>query len=173
MYKVSETPLVSKEEIEKRLIVLAKEVDASGEYDLVLGVLTGAFIVVADLVRNLSCNPNISFIKASSYGNSTESSSVVVQGLEKLCLENKRILLVDDILDTGKTFFALVEQLKKLGAKTVKTCVLLDKPSRREADIEADFVGFSIENKFVVGYGLDYAENYRSLNGIFTLEPSE
>ena len=76
-------------------------------------------------------------------------------------------------MDTGKTFFALVEQLKKLGAKTVKTCVLLDKPSRREADIEADFVGFSIENKFVVGYGLDYAENYRSLNGIFTLEPSE
>lgn len=173
MYKVSEKPLVSKEEIEKRLIVLAKEVDASGEYDLVLGVLTGAFIFVADLVRNLSCNPNISFIKASSYGNSTESSNVVVQGLEKLCLENKRILLVDDILDTGKTFFALVEQLKKLGPKTVKTCVLLDKPSRREVNIEADFVGFSIENKFVVGYGLDYAENHRSLNGIFTLEQLE
>ena len=173
MYKVSEKPLVSKEEIEKRLIVLAKEVDASGEYDLVLGVLTGAFIFVADLVRNLSCNPNISFIKASSYGNSTESSNVVVQGLENLCLENKRILLVDDILDTGKTFFALVEQLKKLGAKTVKTCVLLDKPSRREVNIEADFVGFSIENKFVVGYGLDYAENHRSLNGIFTLEQLE
>lgn len=170
MYKVSEKPLVSKEEIEKRLIVLAKEVDASGGYDLVLGVLTGAFIFVADLVRNLSCNPNISFIKASSYGNSTESSNVVVQGLENLCLENKRILLVDDILDTGKTFFALVEQLKKLGAKAVKTCVLLDKPSRREVNIEADFVGFSIENKFVVGYGLDYAENHRSLNGIFTLE---
>ncbi|MEE0877088.1 MAG: hypoxanthine phosphoribosyltransferase [Fibrobacteraceae bacterium] len=173
MYKVSEKPLVSTEEIEKRLIVLAKEVDASGEYDLVLGVLTGAFIFVADLVRNLSCNPNISFIKASSYGNSTESSNVVVQGLENLCLENKRILLVDDILDTGKTFFALVEQLKKLGAKTVKTCVLLDKPSRREVNIEADFVGFSIENKFVVGYGLDYAENHRSLNGIFTLEQLE
>ncbi len=173
MYKVSEKPLVSKEEIEKRLIVLAKEVDASGEYDLVLGVLTGAFIFVADLVRNLSCNPNISFIKASSYGNSTESSNVVVQGLENLCLENKRILLVDDILDTGKTFFALVEQLKKLGPKTVKTCVLLDKPSRREVNIEADFVGFSIENKFVVGYGLDYAENHRSLNGIFTLEQLE
>ena len=107
MYKVSEKPLVSKEEIEKRLIVLAKEVDASGEYDLVLGVLTGAFIVVADLVRNLSCNPNISFIKASSYGNSTESSSVVVQGLEKLCLENKRILLVDDIWIQEKHFLLL------------------------------------------------------------------
>lgn len=171
MYKVSEKPLISKDEIENRLESLGSEINASGEYDIVLGVLTGAFIFVADIVRRQVGNPRVAFVKASSYGNSTQSSKqVVFQGLDNLQFEGMRVLIVDDILDTGRTLSKLSEELLKRGAEDVKICVLLDKPSRREASIEADFFGFSIENSFVVGYGLDYAEKYRALDGIFTLE---
>lgn len=171
MYKVSETPLVSKEAIKDRLEKLSEEINASGKYDILLGVLTGAYIYVADLSRLLKGIPKVAFVKASSYGDSTESShNVSFQGLENLQLKGMRVLLIDDILDTGKTIFALLEELKKQGAEEIKTCVLLDKPSRREAAIKADFVGFTIENKFVVGYGLDYAGDYRTLDGIYTLE---
>ncbi len=174
MYKLSSKPLISKAELSERVNSLAAEIAAAGEFDILLGILTGSFVFVADLVRAMpkanEKGMRVKFFKASSYGDSTESGTLTVSGMENLDLTGKRVLLVDDILDTGNTLYRLVPMLKERGAAVVKTCVLLDKPSRREAPIEADFVGFKIENKFVVGYGLDYADDYRTLPEIMTME---
>lgn len=174
MYKLSSKPLISKAELSERVNSLAAEIAAAGEFDILLGILTGSFIFVSDLVRAMpkanEKGMRVKFFKASSYGDSTEHGSLKVSGLENLELAGLRVLLVDDILDTGNTLYRLVPMLKERGAAVVKTCVLLDKPSRREAPIEADFVGFKIENKFVVGYGLDYADDYRTLPEIMTME---
>lgn len=175
MLKISSKPLITAEELSSRVNSLAAEISAAGEFDILLGILTGSFVFVADLVRAMPRKANekgirVKFFKASSYGDSTEHGSLKVTGLENLELAGLRVLLVDDILDTGNTLHNLVPMLKERGAAVVKTCVLLDKPSRREAPIEADFVGFKIENKFVVGYGLDYADDYRTLPEIMTME---
>ena len=113
----------------------------------------------------------VSFIRASSYGNSTQSSGQLqVSGLERLDIKGKKVLLVDDILDTGITLSKVCKTLEAYAPAEIRTCVLLDKSERRTVDFNADFVGFCIENKFVVGYGLDYAENYRTYPEIWTLE---
>ncbi|MDY6284128.1 MAG: hypoxanthine phosphoribosyltransferase [Hallerella sp.] len=155
--------LISKEDLQKRVAELANEISQQ-KIDIVVGALTGAFIFVADLVRAMpSQNLKVQFVKASSYGSGTERSSFTVSGLEKLDIEGKNILLVDDIFDTGHTLCSLSKAMFERGAKTVRTCALLDKPSRREVDFDIDYRGFTIENLFVVGYGLDYAEEYRTL----------
>jgi hypoxanthine phosphoribosyltransferase len=155
--------LISKEDLQKRVAELANEISQQ-KIDIVVGALTGAFIFVADLVRAMpSQNLKVQFVKASSYGSGTERSSFAVSGLEKLDIEGKNILLVDDIFDTGHTLCNLSKAMFERGAKTVRTCALLDKPSRREVDFDIDYRGFTIENLFVVGYGLDYAEEYRTL----------
>lgn len=155
--------LISKEDLQKRVAELANEISQQ-KIDIVVGALTGAFIFVADLVRAMpSQNLKVQFVKASSYGCGTERSSFTVSGLEKLDIEGKNILLVDDIFDTGHTLCSLSKAMFERGAKTVRTCALLDKPSRREVDFDIDYRGFTIENLFVVGYGLDYAEEYRTL----------
>ena len=116
----------------------------------------------------------VAFIKASSYGDGMESSGKVkISGLESLDIAGKNILVIDDILDTGNTMLGITNALRDLGPNKVKTCVFLDKPARRVAKIEADFVGFKIENKFVVGYGLDYAGNYRTFPEVWTMEESD
>lgn len=156
--------LISKEDLEKRVAELAAEISAKEEIDLVVGALTGAFIFVADLVRAMpSKHLQVQFVKASSYGNGTERSAFTVSGIEKLDVQGKNVLLIDDIFDTGHTLCNLSKAVKDRGAKTVRTCALLDKPSRREVDFDIDYRGFTIENLFVVGYGLDYAEEYRAL----------
>lgn len=155
--------LISKEDLQKRVAELANEISQQ-KIDIVVGALTGAFIFVADLVRAMpSQNLKVQFVKASSYGSGTERSLFTVSGLEKLDIEGKNILLVDDIFDTGHTLCSLSKAMFERGAKTVRTCALLDKPSRREVDFDIDYRGFTIENLFVVGYGLDYAEEYRTL----------
>lgn len=171
MYKLSSAPLVTSQQIDKRLDTLASEIKAA-DFDVILSVLTGSYIFTADLSRKIADTElEIAFIKASSYGDSTESKGTVkISGLEKLDIKGKRILLIDDILDTGNTMKALVETLLKLEPASIKTCVLLNKESRRVVDCHADFVGFEIEDKFVVGYGLDYANKYRTLPEIWTLE---
>ncbi|MCR5028792.1 MAG: hypoxanthine phosphoribosyltransferase [Fibrobacter sp.] len=156
--------LISKEDLEKRVAELAAEISAKEEIDLVVGALTGAFIFVADLVRAMpSKHLQVQFVKASSYGNGTKRSAFTVSGIEKLDVQGKNVLLIDDIFDTGHTLCNLSKAVKDRGAKTVRTCALLDKPSRREVDFDIDYRGFTIENLFVVGYGLDYAEEYRAL----------
>jgi len=171
MLKLSREPLISAVEIDKRLESLAQELKAC-DFDVILSVLTGGYIFTADISRRIA-NPHlqIAFIRASSYGDSTESSGKVkITGLEKLDIKNKRVLLIDDILDTGNTMKALTQTLSEFGPASIKTCVLLNKESRNTANCHADFVGFEIEDKFVVGYGLDFANDYRTLPDIWTLE---
>lgn len=180
MYRMSEKPLLSAEEIQARIITLAREISNSFDFDILLSALTGAYQFTADLSRELSrqqgdkaTSKRIAFIRASSYGDSTESSGTLqVQGLDKIQVQGKKILLVDDIADTGNTLLSLTQMLCEKGAE-VRTCVLLNKQERREVDIRADFVGFEIENEFVVGYGLDYANQYRMLPEIWTLQETE
>ena len=178
MYRMSEKPLVGAEEIRERLAELAREIDAVFDYDILLSALTGAYMFTADLSRELAkcqgpraLRKKVAFIKASSYGMSAESSGKLrVYGLDKVDLKDKRVLVVDDIADSGMTLLGLLGMIREMGAKEVRTCVLLNKQERREVDVKADFVGFEIENEFVVGYGLDYADDYRTLPEIWTLQ---
>lgn len=172
--QLSEKPLLEAEAIQKRIAVLATEIEKEYPCDLLVGVLTGAFIFVADLVRQMNPDIKLAFVKAESYGDSdTSCGDVRFAGIEKMNVKDKRILVIDDILDTGHTLNALTKLMQDLGAISVKSCVLLDKPSRREVAFEADFKGFVIENLFAVGYGLDYADNYRALPAIYTLQENE
>ena len=178
MYRMSEKPLISADKIRERVATLAREIADAYDYDILLSALTGAYMFTADLSRELAkaqgakaAQKKIGFIKASSYGNSTESSGKLqVRGLDKFDLKGKKILMIDDIADTGTTLLGLTNLLQEAGAKEVRTCVLLNKQERREVKVQADFVGFEIENEFVVGYGLDYAEDYRTLPEIWTLQ---
>ena len=181
MFSMSKKPLISANEIRERLTELAREIDAEFDYDIMLPALTGAYIFTADLSRALATvqqeraiKKQIAFIKASSYGDSTVSSGELkVTGLDKIDIHGKKILLVDDIADTGTTLLNLTRLLREKGAKEVRTCVLLNKQERREVEIKADFVGFEIANEFVVGYGLDFANEYRTLPDIWTLHETE
>ncbi len=134
---------------------------------VMIGILRGSFMFLADLVRDLyehNLHPRIDFITLESYGSGTESSgSVKITKDITVDVAGADILLIDDILDTGRTLTYAKDHLTQLGARSVKTCTLLDKPSRRIVPIEADHVGFTIEDFFVVGYGLDYDSYYREL----------
>jgi len=161
--------LIDASKIEKRVKELAKVIKNDFKDEIiVIGVLKGAFIFTADLSRYLGNNVKIDFLKVSSYGNKMESSGNVKFLMDiSENIENKNVLLVDDIIDTGRTLQKIVEKLKKRNPKTLKTCVLLDKKERREVDFHADFVGFEIPDRFIVGYGLDWAEEGRNLKDIY------
>lgn len=156
--------LISEREIEKRVYEIAKNIDDdyAGKTPLILGVLNGSFIFVADLVRALGIHASICFVQASSYGTGTTSTGTVeinrVKGFDP---EGQDIIIVEDIVDTGRTLSKLREYLFENGAKSVEICTFLDKPSRRVVDITPKYVGFEIPDEFVVGYGLDYAYKYR------------
>lgn len=174
MYRMSRQPLISKKEIDERLDTLAEEL-RSENFDIVVSTLLGGFMFTADICRRIA-KPElrVAFIKASSYGDGTESSGKVkISGLESLDIAGKNILVIDDILDTGNTMLGITNALRDMGPNKVKTCVLLNKQARRVADIRADFVGFEVENKFIVGCGLDYAGDYRTLPEIWTLEETD
>lgn len=134
---------------------------------VMIGILRGSFMFLADLVRGLynhDLHPRIDFIMLESYGSGTESSGQVrITKDFGVDVRDADVLLIDDILDTGRTMTFAVEHLRAQGARSVRTCAMLDKPSRRVIPIEADFVGFEIEDIFVVGYGLDYDSYYREL----------
>jgi len=172
VYKMSAKPMISAKKIQTRVNELAAEINQSFEFDVILSALTGAFMFTTDLCRAMAnFKHRIAFIKASSYGSGMESSGKLkVTGLEKLDLKGKRVLIVDDILDTGRTMSTLVSMLKEAGATDIRTCVLMNKEERRTVDFHADYVGFEIANEFVVGYGLDFDEDYRTLPEVWTLE---
>ncbi|SHK62419.1 hypoxanthine phosphoribosyltransferase [Fibrobacter sp. UWEL] len=172
MYKMSAKPMISAKQIQTRVKDLATEINSTFEFDVILSALTGAFMFTTDLCRAMAnFKHRIAFIKASSYGSGMESSGKLkVTGLEKLDLKGKRVLIVDDILDTGRTMSTLVSMLKEAGATDIRTCVLMNKEERRSVDFHADYVGFEIANEFVVGYGLDFDEDYRTLPEVWTLE---
>ncbi|RMH80972.1 MAG: hypoxanthine phosphoribosyltransferase [Acidobacteria bacterium] len=164
--------LLSEERIKSRVKELSREIEEHfGEPFLVVGLLKGAFIFTADLVRSLSIPVQIDFMWVSSYGSSQESSGhvKVIKDLDT-DLEDRRLLLVDDILDTGYTLREVYKLLKLKGATEIRTCVLLDKRERRKVSFDADYVGFEVPNLFLVGYGLDWDEEGRNLRGIYAVE---
>lgn len=152
---------------------MASEIDDyyGSESFVVISLLRGSFIFASDLVRSLNSMVTIDFITTSSYDNEKISSGFVeiVNDLREN-IADRHVLLVDDILDSGKTMKYVVDHLEKRNPKSIKTCVLLDKPSRRTEDIKADFVGYEIEDVFIVGYGLNYGDYYRNVPYIFTFD---
>ncbi len=166
-------PLYSRREIRRRVRELADEIrrDYRGRDLVVVGVLKGAFVFVADLVRALALPVTIDFVGLSSYGGGMESRGTVeLTRALSVPIEGRDVLLVEDLLDTGRTLAALLTDLRRRGARSVRVCALLDKPERRVADVRADYVGFEDVRGFVAGYGIDYAERYRALSDLVTVE---
>ena len=165
--------MLSEEQIAKKVVELAKRIekDFEGEELLVVGILKGASIFVSDLIRKVNLDVNIDFMSVSSYGNGTQSSGIVkiLKDLD-VNIEGKNVLIVEDIIDSGLTLSNLVETLKTRNPKSLKLCTLLDKPQRRVVDIPVDYIGFIIEDKFIVGYGIDWGEKYRNLPYIGVVE---
>ena len=167
--------LYDKDQIADRVNELASEISREISGDItIIGVLKGSFIFLADLVRALDqigCSSHIEFLRLSSYGEKQKTSGdVVLIGGQPTVSGSKTVLLVDDIVDTGNSVAFATKLLEAKGISKVYTCTLLDKPSRREVDIQVDFVGFTIPDVFVVGYGIDFAEDYRSLPYLGTVK---
>ncbi len=164
--------LVSEEKIAERIKFLGKKIteDYRGKKLTLVCVLKGCIPFTADLIREIPIPFIVDVIHASSYVNKESSGKVQILSKPKLELEGRHVILIDDILDTGRTLTKIAESLNEQHKPaSIKTCVLLDKPSRRVEDIHADYAGFEIPNEFVVGYGLDYNEYYRNLPYIGTL----
>jgi hypoxanthine phosphoribosyltransferase len=171
--KEVEKILITDEQLARRVKILAREIerDFRGREMVVVSLLNGTVLFLADLIRHLNLPLRLDFIGVSSYGAGTESGDLVFTKELRLDVRGRDVLLVDDILDTGKTLSRVLPKLAALGPRRLKTCVLLDKPSRRVEKIQADFVGFEIPDLFVIGYGLDFAERYRNLPFVGVLHP--
>ncbi|EPB8164542.1 hypoxanthine phosphoribosyltransferase [Clostridium perfringens] len=165
--------LLSEEQIKEQIAIVGKKLteDYKDKNLYVLSLLRGSFIFAADLVRAIDTKAQIGFMTTSSYGHDEESTGIVkvvndipdnIEGLD--------VLIVDDIIDSGITMDFVINHVKSLGAKSVKTCTLLDKPSRRKVDLKPDYCCFEIEDLFVVGYGLNYGDHYRNIPYIFNWE---
>jgi hypoxanthine phosphoribosyltransferase len=168
-----ESVLITEREIARRIRRLARAIerDFKGRETVIVSLLTGTVMFLADLVRHLSLPLRLDFVGVSSYGAGTESGKLVFTKELRLNVRGRDILLVDDILDTGRTMAHVLRKLETLRPCRIKTCVLLNKAARRVQDIQADYVGFEIPDCFVVGYGLDYAERYRNLPFVGILRP--
>lgn len=164
--------LISKQDVQQRIDELAKEINHYYQHNhcqslVVIGLLRGSFMFMADLVRRLDLPVEVDFLTASSYGSNTESSRDV-KILKDLDGEiaGKDVLIVEDIIDTGFTLSKVREILNLRDPKSLAICTLLDKPSRREVNVPVEWIGFAIPDEFVVGYGIDYAQRYRNLDYI-------
>jgi len=165
--------LISRDEIAKAVDRLASEIkrDYQGKQPLLIGVLKGAFVFMADLIRQLDLPLELEFVRLSSYGAAKESSGRVrvVQEL-KTPIKGRDVLVIEDIVDTGTTISFLLDYLRKKKPASLKLCVLTDKPSRRRVPVSIDYLGFTVPDKFVVGYGLDFDERFRYLPEICAIE---
>ena len=165
--------LYTQEQIWHRAEEIGLEIseDYEGEELIMIGTLKGAVPWMADLMKNVTLDTQIDFVSASSYGASTESSGKVLLKKDiSLDLKDKHVLIVEDIVDTGNTLKVLKEYFESKGPKSVKICTLLDKPARRTADVKADYIGFVVDDLFIIGYGLDFDQKYRNLPYISYLE---
>ncbi|WP_027725244.1 hypoxanthine phosphoribosyltransferase [Tuberibacillus calidus] len=166
--------LITEEEIQAKVKELGEKlsVEYEGRFPLVVGVLKGALPFLADLIKRITVHVEIDFMDVSSYGNSTVSSGEVkiIKDLNT-SVENRDILIVEDIIDSGLTLSYLVDLFRYRRAKSIKIVTLLDKPSGRKVDLVPDMAGFTVPDAFLVGYGLDYAEKYRNLPCIGILKP--
>ena len=168
-----ERVLITEGQIAQRIRLLAREIerDFRGREMVVVSLLNGTVMFLADLIRHLNLPLRLDFMGVSSYGLGTESGELIFTKELRLDVRGRDVLLVDDILDTGKTMSRVLPKIQALKPRRLKICVMLDKPSRRMEDVEADYVGFEIPDFFVVGYGLDFAERYRNLPFVGVLHP--
>ncbi len=168
--------LLTESQIKRRVKSLAREIKRTygdGEFTII-SLINGAVMFTSDLMREIDNPVRLDCIRVTSYGSKTKSTGApqIIHSLT-LDIANRDVLLIDDILDTGKTLQLVTGLVRDLKPASLRTCVLLDKKARREVDLEADFVGFEIPDRFVVGYGLDFAERYRNLPGIGVLKPEK
>ena len=166
--------LYSEEQLRKRVKELGEQINAdyAGKSPLMIGVLKGCFVFFADLVRCVDISCEIRFVMASSYGFSTVTSGTVKIGAGfDFVIEGRDVIIVEDILDSGVTLSALRKHISAQNPSSLKICVLLDKPARRLVPVDAEYVGFTCPDEFLVGYGLDYAERYRNLPFVAVLKP--
>ncbi len=165
--------LLTQEQIWQRAKEMGEEIsgDFAGEEVVLIGTLKGAVMFMADIMKNISLDTQIDFISASSYGSGTVSSgNVKIKKDIELDIAGKNVIIIEDIIDTGNTLKYLKDYFLSKGPKAVKICTLLDKPSRRTAQVAADYIGFTVEDLFVIGYGLDFDQKYRNLPYISYLE---
>ena len=165
--------LITQDEIKQAVARLASEIsrDYEGKQPLLIGILKGSFVFMADLLRELDLPVEVDFVKLSSYGSGTETSGKVkvVQGLNTK-IKDRDVLVVEDIVDTGLTISFLTDYLKKRRPASLRLCVLTDKPSRHQVTVTIDYLGFNVPNKFIVGYGIDWNEKFRHLQNICYLD---
>lgn len=174
IYKDIEKVLITEEQIRERTKELGKQIaeEYNGEEVIVVGVLKGCTLFMADLIRNIDLPMQIDFMVASSYGADTKSSgNVKIIKDINVDVHDKHVMIVEDIIDTGLTMKNLKEIFEVRQCKSFKICTLLDKKERRVVDISADYIGFDVPNEFVVGYGLDYDGRYRNMPEIGVLKP--
>jgi hypoxanthine phosphoribosyltransferase len=165
--------LIRQPQIAQRVRKLANEIerDFAGRDLVVVSLLNGTVLFLADLIRHLSLPMRLDFIGVSSYREGTESHELILTKALRLEVRGRDVLVVDDILDTGRTLKCVLDKLRELEPRRIKVCVLLEKKARRVEKVRADYVGFSIPDLFVVGYGLDFAERYRNLPFVGILNP--
>lgn len=167
-------PVIQEHEIHRRLSAVADAISAdyAGRELILIGVLKGAFVFLADLARRLTLETiKIDFLQASSYGADTVSSeNIVLKKDIEIDIRGKDVLLVEDIVDTGLTLACIVEHINGLGPRSVKLCTMIDKKERRKVEIAVDYACITVDAGFLVGYGLDYAEDYRNLPEIYHLK---
>ncbi|PFH87966.1 hypoxanthine phosphoribosyltransferase [Bacillus sp. AFS088145] len=171
-YRIKDT-LISETDLKNRVKALAEQIehDFNNEPLILVVVLKGSFVFAADLVREIKSNINVDFISVSSYSNQTESTGKVrlLKDLDEN-ITDKNVVVIEDIIDSGLTLHFLRDHLQMHKPKSIKICTLLDKPERRKIDLPVDYVGFVIPDEFIVGYGIDYAQQYRNLPYIATVE---
>ena len=167
--------LLTEEEVDKRINEVAEQInkDYAGKSVHLICILKGGVFFTCELAKRITSPVEIEFMSVSSYGSGTSSSGVVriVNDLGT-SIEGKNVLVIEDIIDSGRTLSYLLENLKTRNPKTLRLCTLLDKPARRKTSVKADYVGFEVPDEFVVGYGLDYDEQYRNLPFVGVLKPS-
>lgn len=165
--------MISEESLQQRVRELSKQIQADYEEKnlIVVGILKGAAVFVSDLIRHIDLPMTLDFMAVSSYGMSTESSGVVriIKDLD-MDITGMDVLVVEDIIDSGLTLSYLKDYLSARQVSSLRLCTLLDKPHRRKAEVKADYIGFTIEDEFIVGYGIDCAERYRNLPYIAAVE---
>ena len=174
--KLTPVVLFTREQVARRVRELADQLSAeyAGRELLTIGVLKGSWVFLADLVRLMTVPVVVDFTMVSSYGMNTRSSGVVKTVLDVKCpIEGHDVLIVEDIVDTGLTLKYIVDNLKRRKPRSLKVVALMDKPDRRRTDIKVDYVGFDIPNRFVVGYGVDFAERFRNLPYVGYIEEPE
>jgi hypoxanthine phosphoribosyltransferase len=171
--KEVERVLITEAQLARRVRALAQEIESDfhGRETVVVSLLNGTVMFLADLLRHLNLPLRLDFLGVSSYGEGVKSGELVFTKELRLDVRGRDVLLVDDILDTGQTLNRVLPKLRVLKPRRVKICVLLDKPERRVEKIGADYVGFTVPDDFVVGYGLDFAERYRNLPFVGVLHP--